>query len=326
MIISDNVKAFLGAVVLVVALSVGLTQTDVLDSSGDIPQTAPRVLDSSLTPAVTLAQPALAPPQGATITAAPTPALTGPGTPITSPFDLPILMYHRVFADPALVEEDPDSAVTLATFEEQMAYLRCAGFTTLTPSQLLAIIAGDIAMPQRPVLLTFDDGFAEHYSAVFPSLRANGHVAAFAIVTGFVGSGDMYVTWDQVREMSAAGMEMMNHTVNHAGLVGIDEADARWQIEQAKADLEAAIGRPAPAFVYPGGEPFRSGDEDQQAAVLRMLYDAGHTAALRSDEYAMAQDPRRPYELHRMRVFGYTDLPAFAASLYGPPPTEAACP
>jgi peptidoglycan/xylan/chitin deacetylase (PgdA/CDA1 family) len=251
--------------------------------------------------------------------------LAAGGEPITAEFELPILMYHRAL--PELPPDDPEglSTVTTAELEAELAYLRCAGYTTMTVAQMFDVLDGKLRMPERPIILTFDDGTADHYSYVFPLLRRYGLTASFSIVTGTVGQGKEYLTWEQVREMSGAGMEMLSHTVTHLNLNEADESEIAAELAEAKETLEEQTGQPVRYFVYPSGEPFRSGTADREVAVATMLRQTGYRGALLAGLSQVTQDPSRPFQLHRMRIWNGQELAVFAGAMYGPAPEDYGC-
>ena len=248
-------------------------------------------------------------------TATPTPAPTY--EPITAPFELPIVMYHDV------AETAPDdvyraaSNVLPADFAAQLDYMKCAGYTAITPSQLLDAIAGRARLPEKPVILTFDDGYSDHYTQVFPALRERGMTGAFAIITGFVEGGGDYMSWAEIKEMSDAGMEIMSHTVTHIDLNTSDDATAEGQLRDSRTAIEGHTGKAPTALVYPAGEPFRSGTEERHAQVVSMVKDAGYKGALLAGPSTTAQDPAQPFALNRLRVGEGTDLATFVAFLGG---------
>lgn len=301
-------KAFLGAAVLVAVISFVLVVTGVISdrgggSSSVSPEPTPAVLDQTAAPG---ASPTLEP---------------GPATPITLPVDVPILMYHLI--GPPDRPENDRLAVATQDFAAQMSYLDCAGYTPITVQRLFDAFDGTAALPEKPIVLTFDDGWAGQYTNGFPILQQHGFVGSFAITTGFVDAGGPYMTWAQLKEMSDAGMEMMSHTVSHIDLgTSGDTEDAR-QITESKSTLEAQTGKTVDYFVYPSGEPFRSGTPERQAQVVQMLKDAGYRGALLANGRYGGQDQSAPFELNRVRVEGGEDLPAFAGSIYGPAPGGA---
>jgi peptidoglycan/xylan/chitin deacetylase (PgdA/CDA1 family) len=279
----------------------------------------PAAANPTATPAViNLTQaPTVAPPAATTETPAPG------GTPLSAPVDVPILMYHII--GPADRPENEGLATPAEDFARQMSYLNCAGFTPVTVGALFEAFAGTRALPEKPVVLTFDDGWAGQYTYGFPALQEHGFAASFAIVTGFVGGGDIYMTWAQIEEMAATGMEMVSHSVSHPDLGAQDDATVREQITASKAEIESHTGKATDYFVYPAGEPFRSGSEERQAQVVAMLREAGYRGALLANGVYGGQDPARPFELNRVRVSGGEDIATFAGSIDGEDPDAIGC-
>jgi len=258
-----------------------------------------------------------------TETATPVPPVPS-SEPITAPFELPVVMYHDVSDLPPDDIYRAASNVLPADFSAQLDYLQCAGYTTITMSQLFEAIEGRGALPEKAIVLTFDDGYGDHYTQAFPILKQHGMTGAFAIITGYVQGGGDYVTWAQIKEMSDAGMEMMSHTQTHLDLNTSDGGSVEEQLRGSRAALEEHTGRPVEFFVYPSGEPFRSGTEERQAQVVSMLEEAGYHGALLAGPSSMTQDPAQPFALNRLRVGEGTDLGTFAALVGGPAPEACA--
>lgn len=96
---------------------------------------------------------------------------------------VPVLMYHHVSPHPGLVTLSPQ------TFEYQMAQLKESGATTLSADQFLAFLRGETDVPDKSVLITFDDGFLDNYVHAFPVLQRYGLRAVIFAVTGWIGEG-----------------------------------------------------------------------------------------------------------------------------------------
>jgi len=315
--LTDNARAFIGAAFIVTALSLAVFFSGVLPGDGKDSAivggetVTPAVLESTATPAAEGAAPA---------------EVSPPAAPVTAPVDVPILMYHRVGTPPT---DDPMNAALTVwpdDFEAQLSYLACAGYTPTTVDRLFDAFEGAAALPANPVILTFDDGWDDSYTEVFPRLTNHGFVGSFGITTGHIDSGGPYMSWAQVQELSAAGMEITSHSVDHLSLGLNDDPDADWyQIETPKQQLEVQTGRHVDYFVYPAGEPFRSGSEEQQQSVAGLLARAGYKGALLAAPWSTTQDPATPYALNRVRVDGDIDIYSFAATVYGPDPDTLSC-
>jgi len=103
------------------------------------------------------------------------------------------------------------------------------------------------------VAITFDDGTAGHYEHALPELTARGMTATFFVTTSWVGRPG-YVTWDQLREMRAAGMEIGSHTRTHPFLSELDAAGVEREAGGARAEIDAALGQETTALALPGGD------------------------------------------------------------------------
>jgi len=248
-------------------------------------------------------------------------------TPMPTPVKVPILMYHHVAPTAPSDQMQFNLTVTTADFCQQLDYLKSSGYATLTLANLFDILYRGAPLPGKPIILTFDDGYADAFTDAFPLLQAYRFKGTFAVVTGFVEKPG-YLTWDQIRTMAAAGMEFAAHTVTHIDLNTSSDDTVKQQLKASKQSLEERLGKPVDFFVYPSGEPFRSGSKGRQQAVIVLLREAGYVGALLAGPYSLTQDPQHPFELNRVRVSGGESLAGFAASIGGPAPasTAANCP
>lgn len=163
----------------------------------------------------------------------------------------PILIYHD----------------TPGNFEAQLQELKRKNYTTITLDELVAGFANPAALPAKPVVITFDDGFANQMRA-YELLKKYQMKATFYIVTGGERSGwclginrhnelkcgDSYLNWDQLKELDTSGLITIgNHTVDHSNLAKLSASDQQFEIKQAKDELEARLGHPIRHFAYPYG-------------------------------------------------------------------------
>jgi len=232
-------------------------------------------------------------------------------------------MYHHVNSTPPPSELEARLTTTDADFSRQLAYLSCAGYASVTLSQLFDGIYNGAPLPSKPVVITFDDGYADAFTDAFPLLRQHGFGGTFSIVTAFVGQSG-YLTWDQVQEMSRSSMEIASHSVSHTNLDKAPDDVVRAELAESKRVLEEKIGRPVEFFTYPSGEPFFRGTVERQRQVVEMVREAGYRGAL-AVKNSLIEDPGAPYSLSRLRVTGGVDLRKFAENMGGPLPETVGC-
>jgi peptidoglycan/xylan/chitin deacetylase (PgdA/CDA1 family) len=169
-------------------------------------------------------------------------------------------MYHEI-SDPEKATWG-NLAVSPAVFAEQLAYLRDAGYTAVTAGALASLLAEGGQAPPRTVILTFDDGFEDFHRYAVPPLVDHGFAATVFVTTGWVqdaGSesaasrpGRM-LSWGQVGEVVAAGMEVGAHSCQHPELDQLPGARLRDELYMSKARLEDRLGIPVPGLAYPYG-------------------------------------------------------------------------
>lgn len=213
---------------------------------------------------------------------------------------IPILMYHYVrYVDPGLDPLGFGLSVTPEQLGAQLGWLRAAGYEAVRMDAAAACIRGEGPCPARAVVLTFDDGYMDAYSAALPLLQQHGYVATFYIVTGFVGQPG-YMGWNEIRALRDAGMEIGAHSVTHPDLTSLGLDELRAQVAQSGATIAAEIGAPVVSFCYPGGR-----FNDTVAAVAG---ESGYTSATTT----IADGPQdNPYTLPRLRISGELALDGF---------------
>lgn len=168
---------------------------------------------------------------------------------------VPILMYHYISEPP------PDSdiyrvdlSVAPESFRQQMAYLKDNGYTPIDFYDLSTAIVAQTELPEKPILLTFDDGYLDSYETVYPVLKEYGFEGTFFIITEFVDSGrEGYMTWPMIEEMAQAGQRIESHSRTHPDLATKSRDGLVWEILGAQETLTAHVGYRPRYFCYPGG-------------------------------------------------------------------------
>ena len=116
-------------------------------------------------------------------------------------------------------------------------------------------------LPARPIVLTFDDGYADFFTQAVAVLGSHGFAATDFVISGRMGWGS-YMTAAQVLAADQMGFTIGAHTVDHAALAALSPARALWEMRQSKLTLEALLGHPVLDFAYPYGG-FNAYDEAQ---------------------------------------------------------------
>ena len=184
------------------------------------------------------------------------------------PAGFPILEYHMV------KEDAPPKAkpyvVPPEDFAAQLDYLLAEGYTTITPQDYARARKGKQELPEKPIILSFDDGYEDNYRVILPMLEERGMKAVFYVVTNDIGLPG-YMTWDNLFDMERRGMEIGSHTANHIPLTELPPEKQRDELRLSKLMLEWKGMKTIYSFSYPNG-----------------AYDAGIVAMLQEEEYLTA--------------------------------------
>ncbi|NOU92180.1 polysaccharide deacetylase family protein [Paenibacillus sp. LMG 31456] len=173
-----------------------------------------------------------------------------PASPVKpdKPARIPVLNYHSITVDPG----NP-ATITPEKFAAQMQYLSEKGYNPLTLKQFSDMIEGIDKGPDNPILLTFDDGYADNYEHAMPILKKLGFHATLFMSPGMVEDG-YFLNWDQVKEMHEAGWDIQPHGMTHPHLPTISAKNQAFEITEARFQIEQMLGTVADIYCYPYGE------------------------------------------------------------------------
>ncbi|MBQ6975725.1 MAG: polysaccharide deacetylase family protein [Selenomonadaceae bacterium] len=157
-----------------------------------------------------------------------------------------VLNYHQIN------DNHTSLAVSVNDFDSQMNYLVDNGYIAITPDALLSALEGELELPAKPMLITFDDGYIDNYDNAFPILQKYGLRATVFIIPSFVGKSG-YMDWDQLKEMEENGITMQSHTLNHIALENLSDDGLRVELLNSKLMLEEKLGHPVDFVAYPTG-------------------------------------------------------------------------
>ncbi len=252
----------------------------------------------TFTPTETLTpSPSATPTSTLTPTSTVTPEFTfhGPGD-----VTVPILLYHHI----GYSQKDSPYYVSPEEFEKQMNLLYQWGYRTITVEQLAQAIQRGGQLPNKPILLTFDDGSETVYTDAQPIMQNYGFTGTAYIVYNFIGAG-LFMDRDQIRELHAAGWEIGSHGVSHVELPSRPGKQEE-EIVRSRQRLEVYLDVPIRSFAY----PFGAYDSDS----LGFVKFAGYIAAMGLGDKSV-QGKENIYYLYRQSVTAETTLEMFASLL-----------
>jgi len=167
----------------------------------------------------------------------------------------PILMYHYVSEPPAGSDVyRRDLSVSPDLFRSHLQALADAGYTPISMYDLVDHLNQGAPLPEKPVILTFDDGYRDNFENAFPLLEEFDMTAMFFVVTDFMDEGNpLYLSWDMAREMQDAGMFIESHGRNHASLRNRNDDYLIWQALGSAETIEHELGVRPRFITYPFG-------------------------------------------------------------------------
>jgi peptidoglycan/xylan/chitin deacetylase (PgdA/CDA1 family) len=208
---------------------------------------------------------------------------------------VPILMYHRINEYPAQYE------ITVETLYQHVSWLAANGYTSVTPSDLIAAIDYGVALPPKPVMLTVDDGFISSmtFAAVFAEYGFRGTYFIPNEAQPRLGEGN-------IAYLAQVG-EICGHTVDHADLSWLSPDDQWYEVYQNKVWLEAVTGQTITCFAYPYGA--------YNWATTDIVAGSGYALGFNAWGGIAPLDGLDRYHVPRIEVSGWTTVDDLAAAL-----------
>lgn len=209
----------------------------------------------------------------------------------------PVIQYHKI---------DRPGAGSLVRggftpprrFARQMNHLKKRGFTFYTAAELIEYFREHGKFPANGVAITFDDGWRDNYTNAFPVLKQLGIKATLFIVPSCIGQASakalahgegprQHLSREEILEMSRHGFEIGSHTMNHHLLPELSLDEIKFEVQEAKRQIEDLVQQPCKSFAYPAG--FFTTDAQ------RIIEDAGHIAA-----FSTVYGPTDRYDLYAL--------------------------
>ncbi len=227
---------------------------------------------------------------------------------VTRTADAPILMYHYISTAPSAQDRIRYGlSVPPEMFEAQLKLLHDNGFTTITLRDLYEYLAVGTPLPEKPILLTFDDGYVDNYTNAFRILQKYGMSGTFFVLTGKADAGDpAYLSWDMIQEMSKAGMDIQLHSRDHLDMRNRSYDWLVFQIIGGRQSIEGHTGKPVIFIAYPSGK--------YDANVQRFLANTNFWAAV-TTAFGTSHVLKDALLWDRVRIAGQLRLQDFARLL-----------
>jgi peptidoglycan/xylan/chitin deacetylase (PgdA/CDA1 family) len=242
--------------------------------------------------------------------AAPPAAPPTPGTPaeIAARSTVPVLCYHQIrewtSADGPSARMYTCPPQVLRSHLEALAE---AGMNAVTGQALVDHLELGTPLPEKPVMLSFDDASGGQFTHALPLLQRMGMQATFFVMTVVLDRPN-WLSRDDVRALDAAGMTIASHTWDHHPVTKYTGQDWATQLEKPRALLEQIVGRGVDLFAYPYGL--------WNQAALPHVQAAGYRAAFQLTD--QPQDPRLPLlTVQRVLTHGGWDAATLLDSITG---------
>ena len=215
--------------------------------------------------------------------------------------NVPILLYHHIGISPS----NSPYYVSPYAFEQQMYLLHEWGYQTISVEMMISVIREGGLLPQRPVIITFDDGSESVYSTALPIMQKYDFTGTAYIVHNYIGLTNDFMDVDQIRQLYAEGWEIGSHSISH---VDLTERTDRQQDEivDSRIKLQQRLGIPILTFAY----PFGAYNEDS----VRFAHFAGYIGAVGLGPSTL-QGNKNLYYLYRKDITAAYDIYTFASLL-----------
>jgi peptidoglycan/xylan/chitin deacetylase (PgdA/CDA1 family) len=222
---------------------------------------------------------------------------------------LRVLMYHKVNDIP-----DNPTTIPVSLFDEQLDEVGDLGYQVVSLDAVLDHYTDGKPLPERAVLITFDDGYRDNLQNAAPILQKHGYPAVQFVPLGYIGDPlplpheeslasrgvfNRTVDWSELAELESAGVRIESHGISHRPLADLEIDEAAREIVISKLRLEEKLGRPIRAFSYVKGS-----EAHYKPVHLSLVRQAGYDVAFTSVSGANSPSSD-PLELHRYNVEPY---------------------
>lgn len=209
---------------------------------------------------------------------------------------LPVLMYHSISTNP-----QNNLCVSTEQFNAEMEWLHSQKYYTLSMDEFYEAFVNGASIPEKSVLITFDDGYIDNFTAAWPILKKYDFVATYFIITGTTGT-DSGMNLEQLKELVKGGNSIGSHTVKHHDMSKLSDTQQERELSESKKTLEDNLGVQVKAFCYPAGKYNESTTRILPALGYKLGFTTKGGDVCRTDGQ---------FTLCRIRIFGGMALAGF---------------
>ncbi|MBM3712309.1 MAG: hypothetical protein FJW56_02545 [Actinobacteria bacterium] len=177
---------------------------------------------------------------------------------------IPIVALHGIEPNAIGLYE-----LSTAQFDFLCGTLKAMGYKTITFMDLLGYLDSGKRLPEKPVIITSDDGYYSTYAYAFPILQKYGYKMTVFLTTGLIGSSNddrrlnefdigkpgiqerPMLIWPEVAAMAKYGIEFQSHTVSHRKTGDLSADEVLFELSQSKADIEGHLRKPCIFIAWP---------------------------------------------------------------------------
>ena len=218
----------------------------------------------------------------------------------TENVNVPILYYHSVDES-----EANEVIISPQKLKEQLQYILEQGYTPITLTEFNNYLVNNQPIPEKSIMITFDDGYMDNYTNAFPILKELGIKATIFLMTVGVDEG-YYLSSQQIKEMIDYGMDIQSHTVNHVHLNELSYDEQLAELKNSKEFIENITHREVIALAYPFG--------DYNDDSIRAAKEAGYTLCFTTNN-GLASSESDYYQIERIYVSSSYSLEYFTTIL-----------
>ena len=211
------------------------------------------------------------------------------------------VLYHSV--EPS---EKNEVIISPDRLREQLQFIKDSGYTTLTISKFNDYIINKKSIPEKSILITFDDGYMDNYTNAFPILKELDMKATIFVITSVIDEGSYYLSSERIKEMSDYGIDIESHTATHSHLDQLTYEEQLKELKDSKEKIESITGKKVLSVAYPYGDL----NEDSTKAVKEAGYSLAFTTNL---GYSDRDDT--PVKLDRIYVSSRYTMERFKSRL-----------